>query len=470
MLKNYSIDKKYRHIFWITVVYLLSQWFLLIVTGRWWDDWVYADKNWDYLYEVMRQSSVPFIAYLDASLWQLPDGFYRVITFALYYAGTILFYFILRRTSIFQDEECFWIALLYVTVPANDARILWICFPYGVGFLLMWIAFFLTTIWAEKAGAGRVLLRIGTLFILMLAFSCLQSTMMMVIPIVGFLCYKELSEKGNIKKSIKDIKKFIKNLFPIIAHYSDILLLPIIWYVGDKLLFPGYGIYGGVYSVGWSKLPIIITKFPFRAIGTFMRILWSYINILKTPHLTFSSVIAAIAYVAIIFIIVKTVYIHNKANVEDDNYGLIRNKILMATGAIIFLSALFPYVVKRNAVIGNVGADGRDSILLGIGVVIVLYYGFKYFFRQKTSKIVTVSLIVMGIVHFNYMYLNWQECHYQQIQLQHGFADNIEIKNNDTFLVMSKGGIICDIFYQTNGNSWVTLEIKKDFTWLVLKT
>lgn len=455
MLKNYTIYEKHRHIFWITVVYLLSQWFLLIVTGRWWDDWVYADKNWEYLYEVMRQSSVPFIAYLDASLWRLPDGFYRVITFALYYAGAILFYFILRRTNIFQDEECFWIALLYVTVPVNDARITWICFPYGVGFLLMWIAFFLTTIWTEKTGAVRVLLRIGTLLILTLAFSCLQSTMMMVIPIVGYLCYKELRTNGKLK----DAKTIVRNLFASVIHYLDILILPVIWKFGTQWLYPGYGIYGGVYYIGWSKLPSILMNFPQTAYRTFVGILSSYLSILKSSHF----LIVAIAFVIIICVITKNIYIRNKTDDENYDKSLKRNIILMITGAIVFLVALFPYAVIRNSVINNIGTRGRDSILLGIGTAVFLYYGLNLILKQKISQIIAISLIVAGVVHFNFMYLDWQESYYQQIQLQHGFADNKEIEDNDTFLVMSKGGIISTCFYQTNGNSWVVFGNQKRF-------
>ena len=180
-------------------------------------------------------------------------------------------------------------------------------------------------------------------------------------------------------------------------------------------------------------------------------------------HITFYSVISAISFVIIVYIIIKTVSNQNKAGTEDHDNSPLRNKVLMVTGVIIFLLVLFPYIVKNNAVRNNVGTGGRDSILSGIGTAIFLYYGLKHFFKQKTFKIVTVLLILTGIVHFNFMYLNWQECYYQQIQLRHGFADSTEIKNNDTFLVMSKGGIISTCFYQTNGNSWATFGNQKRF-------
>lgn len=100
-------DDKHSHLFWISIVYLLTHGFLLIATGRWWDDWVYADKNWEYLYEVMLQSSNPLLAFLDASTWLFPDGFYRILVFAWFYIGTVTLYFIFRKMALWDDKTSF---------------------------------------------------------------------------------------------------------------------------------------------------------------------------------------------------------------------------------------------------------------------------------------------------------------------------------------------------------------------------
>ena len=88
MLNDKSrIYTTYKHLLLIFIVYVLSQGFLLVATGRWWDDWCYADKDWEHMYEVFRQASLPLEAYINAGLWLLPDNFYKIIVFALFFVG-----------------------------------------------------------------------------------------------------------------------------------------------------------------------------------------------------------------------------------------------------------------------------------------------------------------------------------------------------------------------------------------------
>lgn len=42
-----------KYILGITIAYTLAQGLLLVVSGMWWDDWDYANKNWNYLLEVL---------------------------------------------------------------------------------------------------------------------------------------------------------------------------------------------------------------------------------------------------------------------------------------------------------------------------------------------------------------------------------------------------------------------------------
>ena len=150
MIEKYKESTAVRQVFWLTIVYVLGHSFLLMATGRWWDDWVYADKNWDYLLEVFMQSSLPLHAFINAGLWILPDGFYRIITFFLFYVGGIFVFLILKKLEFITKEECFWIVALYYVIPINDARITWICYGYSLGLFVYWTSFYLSTIWKEK--------------------------------------------------------------------------------------------------------------------------------------------------------------------------------------------------------------------------------------------------------------------------------------------------------------------------------
>lgn len=444
MLKRYKESEIFRHILWITTVYILSQWFLLIVSGRWWDDWIYADHNWEFISEAMRQSSMPWLAYLDASLWIFPEGFYRFFVFILYYFSAILFYFVLKNIKIIDNKDSLWIVLLFITVPVNDARITWICFPYGLGLLLYFLAFFLVTLWVSYNGAKRILFRILSIIILLCAFSFLQSTMMLNILIIAYLCYSELEKqyKG------RSFGYQIKGLFITIVHYLDYLVLPIIWYFGDKVLFPGYGYFGGVYYIKWSELPNIILHSFKNSLLTFVNIFGSYGRLLQ-------SFIVIISCGLIIIAVLLILHIHNnKHNNGERQINKKRDVILFFVGIVSFFLGFFPYAVKRTTAIDNIGIEGRDSVLLGIGVALIIYYFNKIFIKYKYLNVVVIIMIVLGTIHFNYQYLEWQGSYYQQLQLQNEFKNNDDIKNNNNYLYVSSYDLIGNRFYQLNGNAW----------------
>lgn len=450
MIKKYKESQAFRHFFWITITYVAAHWFLLIATGRWWDDWVYADKNWNYLYEVMRESSLPLSAVVDASNWIFPDGFYRVLVFFWYYFSTCLFYKLINKIVLFKKDDCFWVTLFFAVAPVFDARILWIMYPYAIGMPLLFCGYILAIKKDEVSAKERVLRRICSLLLLMLAYSFLQSAMLLIIPFILYLCYLDLCKDWEWKNVRKNIKRF----FVAVLSYIDFLTEPILWYFGDKLLFPGYGVYGGVYYIKWETLLSTILHSPIYAFTTFKSILSNYWNVLKDSRVV-RLVIIIVVVVYVLLLIFQ--FVRNTNMIEEESNSFIRDCLMTVSGAVLFFLGFFPYCLKRNRELGVTYTDGRDTILLGIGMSIMLYYGINMFMRKKATRLVMEILILLGIIHFNFMYLDWQEGYYQQVQLQHEFASNKEIEENDTFLVICKGGLISTSFYQTNGNSWKAL-------------
>lgn len=455
MIKKFKENIKFRHIMWLSIVYFASQWFLLIATGIWWDDWVYADKNWNYLYEVFMQSSLPLHAYINAGLWMLPNGFNRIITFILFYVGAIFLYEILRKIDLFSEEACFWITLLYVVMPINDSRITWICYGYSLGLFMFWLAFYLAALWKEKTGVKRIVLRILSVVFLLVSYDT-ESIMMLTFLILFYFYYFDLNDEWEWREVGKNIKKV---LFSVVKHI-DYLIAPIIWYVLDKALFPGYGIYGGHSYLPWNDLLSIILHSPLNAFFTLKGIIHTYFDLLKNSKVLVMVFIILIAYIVVL--IVQNKKIKNEKTSKQDSFFM--NCRMAILGAVFFFLGFFPYAVKRNSFIETTGVGGRDSMLLGIGLAILLYYGAYALLREKIGKVTIIILILLGIVHFNFMYLDWQEDYYQQLQLQQEFVSNDEVKNNDTFLVMYRGqSLVENCFYQTNGNSWAVLGDQKRF-------
>ena len=453
LLEIFKNKKRNKDFLWTLIVCLAAHGFLLVATGRWWDDWVYADKNWDYLHEVMRQSSVPLVAYLDASLWLLPDGTYRIIVFLLFFLSAILFYLILEKMDFIQEDARLWIALLYITIPVNDAKITWICFPYTVGLFLWFFVFWLILKWREMTGRKRIILRIVTLLLLVFTYTFLQSTMMMMIPILIYLYYKDLGE--NWRKC--SLKENVKGLLKSVLRYMDILISPIIWYFGHSLLFPGYGVYGGVYNVNWRSLFSVVLSSPQNALVTLRRIMDSYWNVLGEKY--------NLLFLLLIIAVSLFVYrIRIKKYYSEDVIYIVPNCLLMIImGFFVFFLAFFPYTVHTGGALTNTYTAGRNTILLSIGTAILIYYCAKCVLKSTMSNLFLVAFIVLGMFHFNHIYLKWQEDYYQQLQLQREFIQNDEIRNGDTFLVLSEGDIITPAFYQTNGNAWIVYGDQRRF-------
>lgn len=432
-----------RHILWITLVYFAAHGFLLVATGCWWDDWVYADKNWEYLFEVSKQSSLPSVAILDAGLWLFPDGFYRMLVFIVFYAGAIFFYKILNTVDLFTKKSCLWITLLYIIMPVNDARITWICWPYSFGLFAYWFAFYLSTIWINKRGKKRIALRVLSVFLLMISFT-LESLMLMTLVILVYFYYRELKDDWNWKEIWCNIKKILK----VVLHYLDYLIVPIAWYFGNKMLFPKYGVYGGHSYIPWSDLISITIHSPYNALVTLCNIMNNFTRITLN--------LRRVIFVLTIIIYFGFVSRKRKKSFADQDSEEVswKNFVYAIYGAIIFFLGFFPYCVKRNAAIESTYTVGRDAILLGIGLSIMLYFGLQLVLKNMFVEVSCIIVILLGIVHFNLIYLDWQEDYYQQMQLQSGIIHTEEIIDNNTFLVMYQGQNACACFYQTNGNSY----------------
>lgn len=442
-ISKYRSNLLLRHIFWITIVYVLSQGFLLIVSGTWWDDWVFIDRNWEYLYEVMLNYTIPLQAYIDASLWLLPDGAYRILVFLYFYAGSILLYLILRKIEIFSQTDAFWITLLYITIPINDVRITWICYGYSLGLFMFWIAFYLVTLWQDKERAHKktIGLRVLSLLVLLLSFNT-ESIMLMTLVILLYLYYEKLKDEWKWERG--RLGKNVRNFLMAVVSYLDFLIAPIIFYFGKHLLIHGKSVVGGHNYVDWPSVPRLLAYSPYYIWLIFKGLLENYKAVMnkRTVLIIMLAVVAgSIAWA-----------IKDRKGEEKEKYGKIF--LLFLIGIFVFWVGVFPYILKvGGGEVETTGVSGRYALLLGLGTALILYYFNKMIFDSHIRKIISVSFIALGICHFNLMYLDWQGNYYQQLCFEKEVSENQNILNNDTFLCLFQGDYAC-IYYQTNGNSY----------------
>ena len=124
--------------FMIVATYVLAHSFLLILSGCWWDDWTFMTHNTDYIAIVASESGRPEWNVLVPLCWSLPNNG-RILIYFLYLGISLFVYRILKDSSIFGEEDSMIIALLFSTVPVDEARLLISNFAYTVGLFLFYL-------------------------------------------------------------------------------------------------------------------------------------------------------------------------------------------------------------------------------------------------------------------------------------------------------------------------------------------
>lgn len=445
-MNKYRTSEIFKHLLWITIVYLLAQGFLLIASGIWWDDWLSRTRNWEGHLESALQQGLPLRAYIHASLWFLPEGAYRILVFFYYYVESLLVYTIMKKIDVFSSDAAFWITLLYIVIPINDARILLCCYDYQVGLFSFWIAFWLVTLWQGKNGKKAVFMRILSLVVLMFSYNT-ESIMLMTLVILLYLYYEKLKDEWVWNEVGANIRKF----FRAVLCYIDFLLAPIIFYFGKEILFPTYGGYSGYRSVDVETLPELILHSPIYACKTMMYLLSNYIFALLN-----CTVLIVLAITVLCYLLVS--YMHRRKEIAKTEVDIpYRNAVIMLlVGVFCFFSGFFAYAIYCNGAFETAGTTGRHSLLLGIGTAIIFYYLAEIVFRREIRKVMLVLLIVLGVCHFNLMYLDWQGAYYQELFFQEEIAENQNILDNDTFLYLDFGWIFyvpSAISYEATGEA-----------------
>lgn len=441
-------DKKTHKIFesadyiCITLVYFLSQFMLLIITGRWADDWNYYPHDVEFLHEVMRQSGIPLEAYILRSVWWIPKDGYRIIVFLLYLVGTYFLYKTLINLNLFSKQACLWICMLYEIIPINDIRVTLICFGYALGLCSFWISFYLVTLWQRKIGKQRILVRGISLIILMFSFN-LASLMAMDGLIILYLYYTDF-----LKMSEGKVLKNLKYKLPkIILKNIDYLLAPIIFYFGKQLLFPPYGEFAGYNVVSVDNLRSAVLKFPFavcESLRYMVEGVWRGIGLWGIG-------VCGIFALFTFMLSLKGL----KYKLEDVRY--INSIKLFIVGCLCFLVGIFPYIIVRNGGVATTGLRGRDSMLLGLGMATMIYYGFQLLFLPRVRYLCYIFVIYIGIFHFNAWYLMYQEDWYRQLQTIYEIRENQEIQDASTILYLTNYGspVETTYCYTLNGLSYV---------------
>ena len=445
-------------LYFLTAIYFFSHWLLLLVSGRWWDDWCAYNQPIAILKDWSAQLGRPDIFYMFKFVKAMPESGYRILTFFMFYLCLIFFFKLLKNRLALSSEACFWICALYAVIPANDARIMLVIFPYtlGVFFFMTGLYYFSSILYDGSINywAKRIL----TWLLFLISFT-LNSNLFFYLIVLLMIYVKE--------KSIKRV----------VTKYIDFLLLPIIFYIPKTIFFPPHGMYAGYNSVSplklISSLIYIIQADTFLIYQLFLN--WLEVGVKWIPILPIIVLLAVlVSKQKNIVSIIKAIFLKeyppetlSSDNNNENSSACSREHLyIFLTGIIALSIGLYPYIVIRQSYeIHTVNAGGRDSILALFGAAMVVYSLIYFLLKKPLTKYCYIILVICGIVFFNRYYLFYQEDYYRQLGFQYQLSQHQELKDclNIVYLNSDSVPVNFQSVYVLNANAEIVYGNQKRF-------
>lgn len=411
----------------ISIVYLLSQGFILVLTGTWWDEKTWFFSSNEKMREISFQLGKPSTYYIMSFIISVPEVLGRFLIFIMYYLGTIGIYVIYRQIPFLSNLDATLMTLLYLAIPANDARAMRGVFPYTVGYFLFILAFCLLIVLEQKFDYKNIVFRTVVLFAFFCSFILNSNLVFYTIPLMYVLLY--VIKNNKIKECYK---------------YIDFVLLPFIYFIFKSKLFPAYGIYQGYNEVSLRGL--------LEGAYYSIEICWKD---LKKIFMFWHRYIVVGAVFGFLFAIILYLSRRNRNRTNFQRTISVWLRVtLLISGILIMYLAIFPYRVVGQAC-HLIGVDGRSSILIPFGAAIIIYSLVIWVPLPSIRVFVCSIVMVCGICHFNYFYLLYQQDFYRQMDLIYELKENkdvLYVTKNILFLSDYMSEIDVTRFYSLNSS------------------
>lgn len=438
---RYASKDTVRKILIIAAVYVMAHLIMLTVSGFWWDDAAIINESAEERKEMHSQIGSVIGGIVTDICLLMPGWSYRILMFLEYFIGNVLVYLILKKIDFFTDIEAFWISLLYAVIPINDARILIACHWYSFMFLSFWVAFYLAIL--SRGGGSRkrkIVLRCMSLVCLYISFDT-ESLIVYSGLIILYLYYLEL------KKYYKDGctgVSLLKKLPMTILHNIDNILVVLLWAFVKMTWFRPYG--------GYSERNTVTVPALFKSILYAPRGIYVTACVAVKSYFKFINVWTILVIVIICAVFAALVW--KKKIPKTVMSGRLRSFWMILLGALVFEAGIYAYmVVRKSDHVTMSGINGRDSILLGLGTAIMMYFGFELIFGKFyiIREILCIACIMCGVLYFNSIYSEYQKDWYHQEAFGQEITTNEYILANDSFYVIDKTN------YRTNATRTYSL-------------
>lgn len=422
-MTKFNIQKEMkRNIILLILVNFLVHGLMIFVSGYWWDDYKYVIVNnmtaWK---EHYLQAGRPIAYYMISSIHGLPVWMFRSLVFAFYMLVSVLIYLVLCRINL-PSRTSLIIAVLFVAIPINDARLLICVYPYTLALLLFWSAtYLLVNMLVTENRSKRACFRIFALVLFFFSFANSALMFFYVIP-MGYVCFFEIRDWTRNKLSIK---KLIWRM----GTYIDFVSVPIIFFILKKIFFTPFGLYEGYNSITKDKL--------IYAVKHIISITYEQLKIVLA-----NGYLVTLGEVMIIIVISLGIsLVLGSINQKTKQHYFAKRNCLLGVfcGVIIFIAGLFPYAVIRTVAVNTVAIGGRDSMLLGLGMAIAIYFIFELLgLPQIIVDFLVCAFVLIGIFHFAEWYITYQKDYYEEVALEQHWKNTEGIIEGTNFIHIDK--------------------------------
>lgn len=441
IIKNNANTK--RDIIVVSIIYFLSQGFLVVLTGTWWDEKNWFFSTYQQMWDISLQLGKPSSYFIFSFLTIIPELCGRVLIFILFYLSALGVYIIFNQIPFISSQDVLLITALYVIIPINDARALLGVFPYSLGFFLYILGFCLLIILQEKYEYRNFLLRMATLVIFFCSFTLNSNLVFYALVLLYILAF--LIEG----KKIHSFYKFL-----------DFLIIPFVYFIFKNACFPAHGIYEGYNEVTLEKIVHNIFLTFFECVSAIKNIfsLWG-------RYILFASLCS---FIFLGIYILERKRINNLGVSVKENKGnlpILYRIVLLVMGVMTLYLGIFPYKILD---LSNryTGVSGRSSILIGVGAAISIYALILWVPYEYCRIWMCSLLIICGICHFNYFYLLYQQDYYRQMDIIYELKENKDVlyhKKNILYLSDYEPEISTTRFYTLNSNAAIAFGDQSHF-------
>ena len=283
------------------VLYTLAHGFILALGNAvYWDDWSLLGANRIDILNEFSQLGAYHAAWIHIALLNnLGPWSYKIATFFCVYFSGVLFYWILQRDMFFDKKMALLIAILYLTVPLNIARVAAINFPYTLSVFCFMFA------WWRMVNSKWI-----SLVFFSLAFTTQSLLVFYALPIASQ--YLREGYKCNLLKYIRDNIQY--------------LALPFVWFTLKFIYSRPYGDYAG-YNEAYAFSHIV------SSVGLQISDFASFVR----EDLVSSKTLGG---AAIFFLPILLLHYVKKFNFE---LSFRRGLLLLTLGLAVFILGCFPY-------------------------------------------------------------------------------------------------------------------------------